>query len=50
MMVLRGKNAIAPGYVLTPLVEAQIPNTAKARGISEEAVKRDVLLAAQPTR
>ena len=43
-------NAIAPGYVLTPLVEAQIPDTAKARGISEEKVKRDVLLAAQPTK
>ena len=43
-------NAIAPGYVLTPLVEAQIPDTAMARGISEEEVKRDVLLAAQPTK
>ena len=43
-------NAICPGYVLTPLVERQIPDTAKARGISEEAVKRDVLLAAQPTK
>lgn len=43
-------NAISPGYVLTPLVEAQIPDTAKARGISEEEVKRDVLLAAQPTK
>src|SRR5688500_9948665 len=43
-------NAICPGYVLTPLVEKQIPETAKARGISEEAVKRDVLLAAQPTK
>jgi 3-hydroxybutyrate dehydrogenase len=43
-------NAIAPGYVLTPLVEAQIPDTAKARGISIEEVKRDVLLAAQPTK
>jgi len=43
-------NAICPGYVWTPLVEAQIPDTAKARGISEEEVKRDVLLAAQPTR
>ncbi len=43
-------NAIAPGYVLTPLVEAQIPDTAKARGISEEEVKRDVLLTAQPTK
>jgi 3-hydroxybutyrate dehydrogenase len=36
--------------VLTPLVEKQIPDTAKARGISEEAVVRDVLLAAQPTK
>jgi 3-hydroxybutyrate dehydrogenase len=43
-------NAICPGYVLTPLVERQIPDTARARGISEEAVKRDVLLAAQPTK
>ena len=43
-------NAICPGYVLTPLVEKQIPDTAKARGITEEEVKRDVLLAAQPTR
>ncbi len=43
-------NAICPGYVKTPLVEAQIGPTAKARGISEEAVVRDVLLAAQPTK
>jgi 3-hydroxybutyrate dehydrogenase len=43
-------NAICPGYVLTPLVRRQIPETAKARGISEDAVMRDVLLAAQPTR
>jgi 3-hydroxybutyrate dehydrogenase len=43
-------NAICPGYVLTPLVEKQIPETAQARGISEEAVIRDVLLQAQPTR
>jgi 3-hydroxybutyrate dehydrogenase len=43
-------NAICPGYVLTPLVEKQIPDTARARGISAEAVKRDVLLAAQPTK
>lgn len=43
-------NAICPGYVLTPLVENQIPDTAKARGITEEEVKRDVLLAAQPTK
>jgi 3-hydroxybutyrate dehydrogenase len=43
-------NAVCPGYVLTPLVEKQIPDTARARGISREAVIRDVLLAAQPTR
>ena len=43
-------NAICPGYVLTPLVEKQIPDTAKARGITEDQVKRDVLLAAQPTK
>ena len=43
-------NAICPGYVLTPLVEKQIPETAKARGITEEQVVKDVLLAAQPTR
>tara|TARA_R110002167_G_scaffold47554_1_gene140675 strand:- start:438 stop:1220 length:783 start_codon:yes stop_codon:yes gene_type:complete len=43
-------NAICPGYVLTPLVEQQIPATAKARGITEAEVKRDVLLQAQPTK
>ncbi len=43
-------NAVCPGYVLTPLVEKQIPDTAKARGISEAAVRRDVLLASQPTK
>ena len=43
-------NAICPGYVLTPLVKKQIPEQAKARGISEEAVMKDVLLAAQPTK
>lgn len=43
-------NAICPGYVLTPLVEKQIPEHARARGISEAAVIHDVLLAAQPTR
>ena len=42
-------NAICPGYVLTPLVEKQIPETARARGISEQEVVRDVLLHAQPT-
>jgi 3-hydroxybutyrate dehydrogenase len=43
-------NAICPGYVKTPLVEGQIADQAKARGISEEAVIRDVILAAQPTK
>ncbi len=43
-------NAICPGYVLTPLVQKQIPETARARGISEAEVIRDVLLHAQPTR
>jgi len=43
-------NCVSPGYVLTPLVAAQIPATAKARGITEEQVKQDVLLAAQPTK
>lgn len=43
-------NAICPGYVLTSLVEKQIPDTAKARGISEEAVKNDVLLRLQATK
>lgn len=43
-------NAICPGYVLTPLVQKQIPETARARGISEEDVIRNVLLHAQPTR
>lgn len=43
-------NAICPGYVMTPLVEKQIPETARARGLTEEQVIRDVLLAAQPTR
>ena len=43
-------NAICPGYVLTPLVEKQIPDTAQARGITEAQVVRDVLLEAQPTK
>ena len=43
-------NAICPGYVLTPLVQKQIPETAKARGLTEEQVIKDVLLHAQPTR
>lgn len=43
-------NAICPGYVRTPLVDKQIPETAKARGITEQQVINDVLLAAQPTK
>jgi 3-hydroxybutyrate dehydrogenase len=43
-------NAIAPGYVWTPLVEKQIPDTMKARNLTEEEVKRDVILSAQPTK
>ncbi len=43
-------NAICPGYVWTPLVERQIPDTMKARGLTEEQVKQDVLLKAQPTK
>ena len=43
-------NALCPGYVLTPLVQKQIPETAKARMLTEEQVVRDVLLHAQPTR
>lgn len=43
-------NAMCPGYVLTPLVQRQIPQTAEARGLTEEQVTRDVILHAQPTR
>ena len=43
-------NAVCPGYVWTPLVEKQIPDTAKSRGISEDEVINDVLLSAQPTK
>lgn len=43
-------NAICPGYVLTPLVEGQIDDTAKARGISRESVIKDVMLGNQPTK
>lgn len=43
-------NAICPGYVLTPLVEGQITDTANARGISEDSVVKDVMLANQPTK
>ena len=43
-------NCISPGYVWTPLVEGQIPDTMKARGMTREQVLNDVLLAAQPTK
>jgi 3-hydroxybutyrate dehydrogenase len=43
-------NCISPGYVWTPLVEKQIPETMKARNMSEDQVIKDVLLAAQPTK
>ncbi|MCK1640568.1 3-hydroxybutyrate dehydrogenase [Bradyrhizobium sp. 157] len=43
-------NAICPGYVYTPLVEAQIDGQAKAHGISREQVIHDVLLAQQPNK
>ncbi|KPF59995.1 3-hydroxybutyrate dehydrogenase [alpha proteobacterium AAP81b] len=43
-------NAICPGYVWTPLVENQIADTAKARGIDRDAVINDVLLAAQTSK
>jgi 3-hydroxybutyrate dehydrogenase len=43
-------NCISPGYVWTPLVEQQIPDTMKARNMTREQVMNDVLLAAQPTK
>ncbi|MDT2020885.1 3-hydroxybutyrate dehydrogenase [Methylocella sp. CPCC 101449] len=43
-------NAISPGYVWTPLVEKQIPDTMKARNMTREQVINDVLLDAQPTK
>ena len=43
-------NAISPGYVHTQLVESQIPDTMKARGLTRDQVINDVLLAAQPTK
>ncbi|WP_136162028.1 3-hydroxybutyrate dehydrogenase [Sphingomonas flavalba] len=43
-------NCISPGYVWTPLVEKQIPDTMKARGLTREQVMHDVLLEAQPTK
>ena len=43
-------NAICPGYVLTPLVEAQIPDQMKTHGMDRERVVREVMLARQPSR
>jgi 3-hydroxybutyrate dehydrogenase len=43
-------NCISPGYVWTPLVENQIPDTMKARGLTRDQVINDVLLAGQPTK
>ena len=43
-------NCISPGYVWTPLVEKQIPDTMASRGLTREQVMNDVLLAAQPTK
>lgn len=43
-------NCISPGYVWTPLVERQIPDTMKARNLTREQVIDDVLLQAQPTK
>ncbi|WP_164075844.1 SDR family oxidoreductase, partial [Stenotrophomonas maltophilia] len=43
-------NCISPGYVWTPLVERQIPDTMKARNMTKEQVINDVMLTAQPTK
>lgn len=43
-------NMVSPGYVWTPLVESQIPDTMRTRGLTREQVIDDVLLAAQPTK
>jgi 3-hydroxybutyrate dehydrogenase len=43
-------NCISPGYVWTPLVERQIPEQMRTRGMTAEQIKRDVMLAAQPTK
>ena len=43
-------NAICPGYVLTPLVEAQIPDQMAAHGMDRETVLREVMLLRQPSR
>jgi len=43
-------NAICPGYVLTPLVEAQIPDQMKTHGMDRDTVVREVMLARQPSK
>lgn len=43
-------NAICPGYVLTPLVESQIPDTAKKYGLTEEEPKQQIILERQPSK
>ena len=43
-------NAICPGYVLTPLVESQIPDTAKKYGLTEEEAKQQIILERQPSK
>lgn len=43
-------NCISPGYVWTPLVEGQIPDTMRSRGLTRDQVINDVLLAKQPTK
>ena len=43
-------NAICPGYVLTPLVEAQIPDQMKVHGMDRETVIREVMLTRQPSK
>lgn len=43
-------NCISPGYVWTPLIEGQIPDTMAARGLTRDQVINDVLLAKQPTK
>jgi 3-hydroxybutyrate dehydrogenase len=43
-------NCVSPGYVWTPLVENQIPDTMRARGLTHEQVINDVMLASQPTK
>ena len=43
-------NAICPGYVLTPLVEAQIPDQMKTHGMDRDTVVREIMLARQPSK